>query len=145
MIILWDEVTNLCKFWKRQAKAPAKCEARLILPTHDNNGRRLRWSLRIVESQLVKAFGGFTRVEGFGAWYDEAGARSAMVGGSVQREPVAVYDIAADDTLVNNMRLRSIASKACTTLGQVCIYTKDFRGNVALVYSPRTPRINIEV
>lgn len=52
-------------------------EAKFIIPHLDHE----------LETELVKAFGGFTRVDGEGGWYDAKAHKTV-------REPVLIYTVA---------------------------------------------------
>ena len=117
-----------------RAPTPPLREARLLLPPQDNHGRDLSWDLGNVETALVHHFGGFTRIKARGAWNND---------GTVSREPMMVYDIAAEDTPANNATLRSIAAAACRMMDQACVYKRGFNGNVELVKPLRPGLFNI--
>jgi hypothetical protein len=104
-------------------------EARLILPAAGEIA-----SIREIESRLVSAFGGFTKVTGWGAWRDPNGLTDA--------EAVYVYDIAcpAFDAsepdrawLGSEIALREIARDAARLLKQECIYVRMPFGDVYLI------------
>lgn len=61
-------------------------EARLIVPTADNEGNRLDDLATELEARLTETFGGFTRLFGIGGYRDKNGATI--------KEPVWVYDVA---------------------------------------------------
>ena len=108
-------------------------EARLILPdTGTPHGDTARLD---AETALVSAFGGFTRTQGEGAWYD---------GRQVWRERVYVYDIAvpllsgtgedaAREWAGAMTALRAIAKTAAREMQQECIYLRAPTGRVHLI------------
>jgi len=103
-------------------------EARIILPASDNLA-----AIREIESRIVSAFGGFTKVVGFGYWRGPHGTDA---------EPVLVYDIAcpAFDAsepdrawLGSEIALREIARDAARDLEQACVYVRMPYGDVHLI------------
>jgi hypothetical protein len=106
-------------------------EARLILPAAGDLA-----SIRNVETRLVAAFGGYTKITGFGAWRSPHGTDA---------EEVFIYDIAVaafsgGDWLERDRAwygavgvLLDIARDAARDLKQACIYLRFPDGEVHLV------------
>ena len=73
-------------------------ECRLILPTSDNDGVTLQDVHRALQSDLIAAFGGYTKTRGMGGW---------QCGDLTVEEEVFVYDVAIQQA--NTINLKGIA------------------------------------
>ena len=101
-------------------------EARIILPTHDNDGNCLKGLHREFRLRLVREFGGFTAARAEGGWYDE----TAMV---LHEEDVITYDIAINEDGDDMITLFNIADEYCGKARQVCVYVRGLPGLVHFV------------
>jgi len=118
-------------------------EARIVLPAHGALD-----VIRNIESRLVAAFGGFTKLTGFGFWRAPNGQNDA--------EAVYVYDVAVPafmggDCLVRDRAwygavetLWDIARDAARDLRQACVYVRFPDGEVHLI-TPSGRDINPDV
>lgn len=101
-----------------------KREARIIAPQRDNAGAYVTDALQSLEKSLAHYFGGFTRAEGFGGWFD---------GNNIVQEAVYVYDIAADLTSDTAVKLRHIAVALLRDARQQAVYLRYPNGHVEIV------------
>lgn len=93
-------------------------EARIIL-TSDHSPEEL-------ERRLLQAFGGFTKMSrAFGVWQSPSG--------EVYEEHVIVYDVAAEPTHENELKLRRLADWARVEYDQEAIYLRWPEGDVELI------------
>ncbi len=76
------------------------------------------------ELGLAKAFGGFTRTEGYGGYI--------MSDGSLKTEQVHIYDVAVSTDLLIGMA-KSLASQLCGMAEQETVYFRDIDGTVQFV------------
>lgn len=97
------------------------CEASIILPLKDNDGRERSDVHTKLETQLVEFFNGCTVTYGTGAWAHD---------GVVQREPVAIYTVAAEDDRATGFVLGPVARAHARMMGQKAVYWRDFLGSV---------------
>lgn len=98
----------------------AYVEARLIVPTNENQDGDMTYAayrlrLRVLERDLVHAFGGFTATEGRGAWDNGDG--------SIEHEPVCVYLIAVDsEDMEALLTFNTLRDYVKARLGQKAVY-----------------------
>lgn len=98
-------------------------EARIILPdtpeTHDAH----EW----LEDKLTFDFGGYTRIEGFGAWLDDHA--------NTVKEPVSIYDVAMSNDFGSSawIQLKAIAQMVCFLAKQDCVYVRSASGEVFFI------------
>ena len=107
-------------------------EARIILPLSGNEGQSVEQVHSALKRKLALEFGGFTAVPAFGGWVNPKG--------ELVEEAVYVYDIGCSDVPKRDADAASealvrIAKWACEAADQVCVYVKDFSGEVSLVYA----------
>jgi hypothetical protein len=107
-------------------------EAKIILPARADTD-----ALAAIEARIVRAFGGFTRHAGHGAWRNP--------GSAIEYEDVLAYVVAVPafttSTTETELRawhgaaaeLRAIACEACNRLDQTCVYLRLPDGEVHLV------------
>jgi hypothetical protein len=104
-----------------------KQEARIIAPQRHNDGTALHPNLLAsFESALCHHFGGFTRAEGFGGWFDQEHNR-------VVREAVYVYDIACDLSADTAVKLKHLAVNLLRDARQQAVYLRYPSGYVEFV------------
>lgn len=109
-------------------------EARLIVPLAVPAAVAGR-----VETLLLDAFGGFTAVDGRGAWRSPAGVDHI--------EPVRVYTVAVEDRHVDRIMLRAIAERVLYDGHQESVYLRHADGAVEFVEPMRpaaVPAANLE-
>ena len=107
-----------------------KAEARIILPTHDNDGMDLKGVHREFKLRLVREFGGFTAMRAEGGWYSE----DEMM---LYAEDVILYDVAVDEDNDDLERLFQIADEYCGKASQHCIYVRG--PNMRVQFVTHTP------
>lgn len=110
-------------------------EARIVLPLFDNHGNSLINVHGRLARALTNAFGGYTSFNGVGV---EAGTT-----GDMEREPVAIYDVAmqiepntvtgAPDMAQATAVIRGIAVWAADLARQKHVYVRSPDGNVAVL------------
>lgn len=100
-------------------------EARIILPVNGNDGLSVEGAHKYLKMSLASEFGGFSAIKADGGWVDNDGA--------LQEEPVVIYDVAAPSGVLEDKLLHDIARVAGREAGQICVYVKDFSGNVELI------------
>jgi len=95
-----------------------------VAPQRDNDGREIEGALTSLEKALCHYFGGFTRLESYGGWFD---------GGKVVREAVYVYDVACDLTNDTAVKLRHLAVALLRDARQQAVYLRYPSGYVEIV------------
>ena len=109
-------------------------EARIIIPAPQNGRDEIAQA--DAEAAIREAFGGFTRTEGFGSWMADDG--------TIYREPVYVYDIAAPLLMGEGedagrewagamTALRRIAAQIARDMTQECVYLRSPAGRVHFI------------
>ncbi len=106
--------------------ASEKREARIIVPRNDNDGRPLGAVIAAFESMCCRQFGGFTRAESFGVWFDNSAQR-------VIAESVFAYDIACDLSSDTAVKLRHLAVNLLRDARQSAIYLRYPNGVIEIV------------
>ena len=106
-------------------------EARIILPTTDNNGNTLEHVKRALEMELAKTFGGYTIImTGRGGWMDphndNSFARHAIT------EAIWIIDVAVEDGPLQ-LELFIIARNLKIAARQDAIYLRLPNGEVHFV------------
>lgn len=94
------------------------------LPRYTNDGESLADLHGDLAHALLNAFGGCTSFKADGFWRDN---------GKDYVEDVQVYQVAADDTGVNNAKLSQIAIHYGVAADQIAVYTQDFSGEVRIL------------
>jgi len=99
--------------------------ATLTLPLCDNAGLRLTEVHRVLRSQLLEAFGGYTQSLVTGAWRGEDG--------KVYQDDSLKYEIAMDTGVSAGKKLVRIATVACGSARQECVMVQLASGVVHFV------------
>lgn len=100
-------------------------EARIILPKQDTDGSSLSDLKACVSSILLANFGGYTLSAGFGGWTADDG--------EIVEEEVWIFDVAGDDTPVNDHTLLDLALVIFAESQQQAVYVRKFNGTVAII------------
>jgi hypothetical protein len=108
-------------------------EGRIILPMKDNSGNDISSTLLSLQERLTDEFGGVTIMPGVGLWKDA---------GTVQREDVANFLVAGENTIGNNALLRAIAAAHGELAGQKTVYVRAFDGDVRFIDTSLPDRIH---
>jgi hypothetical protein len=99
-------------------------EQRIILPQVSPEGRPLDLTRQCLERALLRNWGGFTLSTGCGGWEHN---------GRVYREPVWLFDVAAEDTADNRNRLRDVATWLARQADQQAVYVRHASGDVEFI------------
>lgn len=100
-------------------------DAKIILPTHDNDGVPLDFVRGALETVLLDNFGGFSSYEGTGAWRDD--------NGKVYKEPHWAFEVAFARDAKKVADLVNIARWLANAARQDCIYLKTPDGLVHFI------------
>lgn len=100
-------------------------EAMIIVPKADNDGRDMLDVQRVVATRLVKAFGGATIREAFGAWEGPDG--------QIVSEPVWEVIAACEPDYANEVTLRLIARYVGEAARQWAVYMRHASGEVEIM------------
>ena len=97
----------------------------LILPLRDNAGASVDQAHTTLKTDLLVAFGGYTRTLVTGAWRDETG--------HVFEDESFKYEIAMSTGAGDGKKLVEIARLACRDARQECVLVQLAAGNVVFV------------
>ena len=99
--------------------------ATLTLPLRDNAGVQLQEVHKVLRTQLLEAFGGYTQSLVTGAWRGEDG--------KVYQDDSLKYEIAMDTGVSAGKKLVRIATVACASARQECVLVQLASGVVHFV------------
>lgn len=103
-------------------------EARILCPLRNNSGETIPHVAAALCEHLALHFGGYTGTQAHGGFIHP--------NGNFQAEPMAVFDVAIEDTAENADKLRTIAQFIAVDADQVSVYIRHANGVVELVAKP---------
>lgn len=99
-------------------------EARLIVTAPRDLKTNTVLLLIDIRGLLLAQFGGYTETQGQGGWVGKKGAAA---------DPIVIFDVAMEPTLVNAANLRTVAELIHGRTGQDCVYVRQANGLVEFV------------